>query len=57
VCFLGGVAILFVGLVLVPDAFGLPAAPTREWLAAATGVLVGGALVLCTRDSSSAAPS
>ena len=50
VCFLGGIAILIVGLVLVPDAFGLPAAPTREWLAAATGVLVGGALVLCTRE-------
>lgn len=57
VCFLGGVAILIVGLVLVPGAFGLPAAPTRDWLAAATGVLVGGALALCARESSAAAPS
>jgi len=53
-CFLGSVAVLIAGLALVPRAFGFPAAPTRDWLAAATGVLVGGALVWCTRESSAA---
>jgi hypothetical protein len=46
VCFLGVVAILIVGLVLVPGAFELPAAPTRDWLAAASGIVAGGVLAL-----------
>jgi hypothetical protein len=45
-CFLGVLAILIVGLVLVPGAFGLPAAPTRDWLAATSGLFAGGGLAL-----------
>jgi VanZ family protein len=43
---LAGVAFLCAGLVLLPHVFGLSAAPLRDWLATATGVLVGCALVV-----------
>jgi VanZ like protein len=42
-CAVGGVAILIAGLVLVPHAFGLPAAHARDWVAAASGIVAGGA--------------
>jgi hypothetical protein len=38
---LAGVALLCAGLVLVPHAFGLSAAPLRDWLATLSGALVG----------------
>jgi VanZ family protein len=38
---LAGVAFLCAGLVLVPHAFGLSAAPLRDWLATLAGALVG----------------
>ncbi|HCU12751.1 MAG TPA: hypothetical protein DGB72_11565 [Gemmatimonadetes bacterium] len=45
-CLLGVVAILIAGLVPVQHAFGLPAAPMRDWFAAMSGILVGGAFAL-----------
>lgn len=36
--------LLLVGLVAVPHAFGATAAPPSDWLAALTGILLGGAL-------------
>jgi hypothetical protein len=36
--------ILYVGLVTLPHAFGVPAAPTRDWLAALIGILSGAVL-------------
>jgi VanZ like family len=36
--------LLYVGMVLVPGEFGLAVAPTRDWLAAVTGILAGSAL-------------
>jgi hypothetical protein len=36
--------LLYVGLVVVPNAFGVTAAPPTDWLAALTGMLLGGAL-------------
>lgn len=45
-CFLAGVAILIAGLVRIRHAIGLHAAPTREWLAAMSGIVAGGALAL-----------
>ena len=41
---LAGVAIIYGGLALAPNAFGLTATPTREWLAALAGVLLGAGL-------------
>jgi type IV secretory pathway VirB2 component (pilin) len=54
VCMLGGVSILIFGLVLLRNAFGLPAAGTHEWLAASLGVAAGGAVALRAGDGSSA---
>ncbi len=45
-CLLGVVAILIAGLVPVQHAFGLPAAPMRDWFAAMSGIVVGGAFAL-----------
>jgi VanZ family protein len=42
--FLGVVALLWAGLVLVPQGFGLSAAPLRDWLATFAGVLIGAGL-------------
>jgi VanZ family protein len=42
--FLGVVALLWAGLVLVPQGFGLSAAPLRDWLATFAGFLIGGGL-------------
>ena len=42
--FLGGAALLSAGLILVPHAFGLSAAPFRDWLATLAGVVVGAGL-------------
>jgi hypothetical protein len=39
-----GLVLLYVGLVVVPRAFGLTAAPPSDWLAALTAILFGGAL-------------
>ena len=36
--------LLYVGMVLVPGEFGLAVAPTRDWLAAVTGILAGSAV-------------
>ena len=36
--------LLYVGLVVVPQRFGVTAAPPSDWLAALTGILLGGAL-------------
>jgi hypothetical protein len=36
--------LLYVGLVVVPHVFGVTAAPPSDWLAALTGILLGGAL-------------
>jgi VanZ like family len=36
--------LLYVGLVVVPHTFGVTAAPPSDWLAALTGILLGGAL-------------
>jgi hypothetical protein len=38
--------VLSVGLVAVPHAFGMNAAPPSDWLAALTGILMGGAVSL-----------
>lgn len=43
-CFLAGVAILIAGFVRVRYAIGLPAAPLRDWIAAVSGGVAGGAL-------------
>lgn len=45
-CFLAGVAILIAGLIRVQYAMGLPAAPLRDWIAATSGIVSGGALAL-----------
>jgi len=45
-CLLGGVAILIAGLVPEQHAFGLPAAPLRDWLAVVSGIVAGGAFAL-----------
>lgn len=45
-----GVAILIAGLVLIPHAFGLPAAHARDWLAVASGIVTGDALALRTGE-------
>jgi hypothetical protein len=45
-CFLAGVAILIAGLVRVQYAIGLPAAPLRDWIAAMSGIVSGGAIGL-----------
>jgi hypothetical protein len=47
---LGGAATLITGLLVVEHAFGLPAAPIRDWLAAMTGIIAGGALVARDRQ-------
>jgi hypothetical protein len=39
-----GLVPLYVGLVVVPHAFGLTAAPPSDWLAALTAILFGGAI-------------
>jgi hypothetical protein len=44
--FLAGVAIVIAGLVRIRHATGLQAAPTREWLAAMSGIIAGGAMAL-----------
>lgn len=49
-CFLVGLAILIAGLVRVRYAIGLPAAPLRDWIAAMSGVVAGGALALRIGD-------
>jgi len=49
-CFLAGLAILIAGLVRVRYAIGLPAAPLRDWIAAMSGVVAGGALALRVGD-------
>jgi VanZ family protein len=41
--------LLYVGLVAVPEAFGVNPAPIRDWLAAFTGTLVGSAMCLVPR--------
>lgn len=46
VCLLVGAAILVAGLFLVQHGFGLPAAPTRDWLGAVSGIVAGCALAL-----------
>ncbi len=45
-CLLAGVAILIAGLALVQQASGLPAAPTRDWLASMSGIVAGTAFAL-----------
>lgn len=39
-----GIVVIYAGLVLTPQAFGLPAATRSEWLAAFGGMLLGGGL-------------
>lgn len=43
-CLLAGAATLITGLCVVQHAFGLRAAPIRDWLAAISGIVAGGAL-------------
>lgn len=43
---LAGATTLIAGLFVVQHAFGLPAAPTRDWLAAVSGIVVGWAVAL-----------
>ena len=48
-CFLGGAAILIGGLFFVPRTLGLSAAPVRDWLASASGIIGGVALASASR--------
>jgi hypothetical protein len=45
-----GLMLLYVGLVVAPQGFGLPAALRRDWLAALTGILAGAAMAARTSE-------
>jgi hypothetical protein len=45
-----GVAILIAGLVPLQHAFGLPAAPIRDWFASISGIFAGGTFALCAEN-------
>lgn len=45
-----GLILLYVGLVVAPEGFGLPAVLRRGWLAALTGILAGAALAARTSE-------
>jgi hypothetical protein len=45
-CLLAGATTLITGLFVVQHAFGLATAPIRDWLAAISGILAGGAIAI-----------